>query len=173
MQKSPAYPVKELRRVLPQLLTFMCCVPREETIIFAKIDLSDGFWRMLVHKLDKWNFAYVLPGATADPLRLIIPHALQMGWRATSAPPPKPAATLCRHSLMGAPGYPLIYLTRTCSPMTLSAAIALPWWTADHGKCQPSMPTTASSPPSKALMALPSSAQGELHCILTAAYSHL
>jgi hypothetical protein len=48
--------------------------------MFAKIDLSDGFWRMLVRESDKWNFAYVLPGAAGDPLRLIIPHALQMGW---------------------------------------------------------------------------------------------
>ncbi|KAI2500309.1 hypothetical protein MHU86_14189 [Fragilaria crotonensis] len=28
------------------------------------------------------------------------------GERVTSVPPPKPAATFCRHSLMGAPGYP-------------------------------------------------------------------
>ena len=33
----------------------------------------------LVHKSDKWNFAYVLPGATGDPLRLMIPHAPQTG----------------------------------------------------------------------------------------------
>ena len=80
IQQSPDYPVKELGRVLPRLLAFMYCVPREETIMFAKIDLSDGFWRMLVRESDKWNFAYVLPGAAGDPLRLIIPHALQMGW---------------------------------------------------------------------------------------------
>ncbi len=48
--------------------------------MFAKINLSDGFWHMLVRESDKWNFANVLPGAAADPLRLIIPHALQMGW---------------------------------------------------------------------------------------------
>jgi hypothetical protein len=35
--------------------------------MFAKIDLSDGFWRMLVRESDKWNFAYVLPGAAGDP----------------------------------------------------------------------------------------------------------
>jgi hypothetical protein len=48
--------------------------------MFAKIDLSDGFWRMLVRESDKWNFAYVLPCAAGDPLRLIIPHALKMVW---------------------------------------------------------------------------------------------
>ena len=48
--------------------------------MFAKIDLSDGFWRMLVDEDSKWNFAYALPGSTAEPPRLVIPHALQMGW---------------------------------------------------------------------------------------------
>jgi hypothetical protein len=80
IQQSPDYPVKELGRVLPRLLAFMNSVPPEETIMFAKIDLSDGFWRMLVHEADKWNFAYALPGTVGDPIRLIIPHALQMGW---------------------------------------------------------------------------------------------
>ena len=79
-QQSPDYPVKELGRVLPRLLTLMNTVPPEETIMFAKIDLSDGFWRMLVQESDKWNFAYVLPGTAEQPIRLIIPHALQMGW---------------------------------------------------------------------------------------------
>ena len=77
---SPDYPIKEIGRVLPRLLVFMVAVPAEETIMFAKIDLSDGFWRMLVQDTDKWNFAYVLPGTTSQPTRLVIPHALQMGW---------------------------------------------------------------------------------------------
>ena len=68
IQQLPDYPVKELGQVLPQLLTFMYCVPRKETIIFATIDQSDGFWRMLVRESDKWNFANVLPGAARDSL---------------------------------------------------------------------------------------------------------
>ena len=35
IQQSPDYPVKELGRVLPRLLTFMNTVPSEETIMFA------------------------------------------------------------------------------------------------------------------------------------------
>ncbi len=77
---SPDYPIKEIGRVLPRLLVFMVVVPAEETIMFAKIDLSDGFWRMLVRYIDKSNFAYVLPGNTSQPTQLVIPHALQMGW---------------------------------------------------------------------------------------------
>jgi hypothetical protein len=39
---SPVYPGKEMGRVLVRLLWFMATVPAEETIMFAKIDLSDG-----------------------------------------------------------------------------------------------------------------------------------
>ena len=80
LRQSPEYPVKELGRVLPRIFRFMADVPAEETIMFSKIDLSDGFWRMLVAENDKWNFAYVLPAVAGEPTKLVIPHALQMGW---------------------------------------------------------------------------------------------
>jgi hypothetical protein len=38
----PDYPIKEIGRVLSHLLVFMVVVPAEETIMFAKINLSDG-----------------------------------------------------------------------------------------------------------------------------------
>ena len=38
--------------------------------MFAKIDLSNGFWRMLVQESDKWNFAYALPpGTSGEPIQ--------------------------------------------------------------------------------------------------------
>ncbi|KAI2489626.1 hypothetical protein MHU86_24957 [Fragilaria crotonensis] len=77
---SPQQPVKELGQVFSRLLDFLAAVPLQEIIHLAKIDLSDGFWRMLVDADDKWHFAYVLPGSPTDPIRLVIPHALQMGW---------------------------------------------------------------------------------------------
>jgi hypothetical protein len=77
---APAWPVNELGKVLPRVMDFMRTVPEDETINFAKIDLSDGFWRMIVPEEDCWNFAYVLPDAPGEPTRLVIPHALQMGW---------------------------------------------------------------------------------------------
>ncbi len=58
---SPVYPVKVIGWVLVRILRFMAAIPAEETIMFAKFDLSDGFWRMLVAKDCKWNFAYTLP----------------------------------------------------------------------------------------------------------------
>lgn len=77
---SPPEPIKELGKVLPRLLDFMATTPDGETVQFSKIDLSDGFWRMIVNKKDCFNFAYVLPDPPGSPLRLVIPHALQMGW---------------------------------------------------------------------------------------------
>jgi hypothetical protein len=77
---APEWPVNELGRVLPRLLNFMTTVPENDTIQFSKIDLSDGFWRMIVPEQDCWNFAYVLPDLPGQPIRLVIPHALQMGW---------------------------------------------------------------------------------------------
>jgi hypothetical protein len=60
-------------------------VPAEEEIHFAKIDLADGYWRMIVKKSSRWNFAYVLPGPADAPVRLVIPSALQMGWNESPA----------------------------------------------------------------------------------------
>eukprot|EP00978_Attheya_sp_CCMP212_P031617 scaffold120249_cov26-Attheya_sp.AAC.1 len=35
---------------------------------------------MIVPEADCWHFAYVLPDVPGAPIRLVIPHALQMGW---------------------------------------------------------------------------------------------
>ena len=48
--------------------------------MLAEIDLSDGFWRMIVEEEAKWNFAYVIPDPPGTPPRLVVPSALQTGW---------------------------------------------------------------------------------------------
>jgi hypothetical protein len=54
--------------------------------MFSKVDLKDGYWRMAVNAEDAWNFTYVLPGGKpGDPVQLVIPDALQMGW--SESPP--------------------------------------------------------------------------------------
>jgi hypothetical protein len=60
-------------------------VPAEEHIYFSKVDLADGYWRMIVEECSHWNFAYVLPGPPGAPIRLVIPSALQMGWNESPA----------------------------------------------------------------------------------------
>ena len=58
---APDVPVKQLGYVLPRLLDFMATVPAEEHIQFSKLDLADGYWRMIVTREKRWNFAYVMP----------------------------------------------------------------------------------------------------------------
>jgi hypothetical protein len=82
---APEAPVKELGNVLHRMLDFMASVPSEEHIHFSKMDLADGYWRMVVEPEARWNFAYVMPLAPGEPIRLVIPRALQMGWNESPA----------------------------------------------------------------------------------------
>jgi len=77
---GPKAPVKEIGKVLPRLLHYMKEVPPEQWILFSKLDISDGFWRLIVRGDDCYNFAYVLPQKPGEPTRIVIPSALQMGW---------------------------------------------------------------------------------------------
>ena len=51
---------------------------------FAKCDIKDGFWRMIVSETDSWNFCYILPPPSKttpiDEIEIIVPNSLQMGW---------------------------------------------------------------------------------------------
>jgi hypothetical protein len=60
-------------------------VPPEEHIHFSKIDLADGYWRMIVEEESCWNFAYVFPGPPGAPVQLMNSRALQMGWNESPA----------------------------------------------------------------------------------------
>ena len=77
---APAIPVKEIGKVLPRLLRYMQDTPTGLHILFSKLDISDGFWRLVIDSQDCYNFAYVLPQPTGKPLHLMIPAAVQMGW---------------------------------------------------------------------------------------------
>ncbi len=46
----------------------------------AKWDIKDGFWRMDCAAGKEWNFAYILPQAEGEAVRLMVPTSLQMGW---------------------------------------------------------------------------------------------
>lgn len=77
---APTIPVKEIGQVLRRLLYFMKKARSGEWIYFSKLDISDGFWRLVVRPEDSYNFAYVLPQLPGEPIRIVIPSALQMGW---------------------------------------------------------------------------------------------
>jgi hypothetical protein len=56
-------------------------VPCHWEIRWSKIDLADGFWRMIVRAGQEYNFIYEMPPRPNDNERyFVIPSALQMGW---------------------------------------------------------------------------------------------
>ena len=90
---APQHAMYELGNVIPRIIHTMANAPNTGIpFLFSKIDLKDGYWRMVVNKRDAWNFAYVLPAITAtDEPTLVIPDSLQMGW--SESPPFFCAAT--------------------------------------------------------------------------------
>ncbi len=77
---APSVPVKEIGKVLPRLLNYMRDTPEGLYILFSKLNISDGFWRLIVKEADSYNFAYVLPQDAGEPCRIVMPAAVQMGW---------------------------------------------------------------------------------------------
>lgn len=56
-------------------------------IDWQKVDLSEGFWRMIVEHGEAYNFVFQLPERPGDTTKYyVIPGALQMGLRATPVP---------------------------------------------------------------------------------------
>jgi hypothetical protein len=49
---APLVPVKEIGKVLPRLLQYMRDTPAGLHILFCKLDISDGFWRLVVRDTD-------------------------------------------------------------------------------------------------------------------------
>jgi hypothetical protein len=77
-------------RLLSSLLDFMATVPAEEHIHFSKLYLADGYWRMIVTREERWNFAYVMPSKPGEELMVVVPSALQ--WKNTPT-----ILTFCRN----------------------------------------------------------------------------
>jgi hypothetical protein len=105
--------VKEIGKVFPRLLQYMQDTPDGLHILFSKLDISNGFWRLVVREADSFNFAYVLPQQAGEPVRIVVPSAVQMGW--VESPPLFCAVTesawditqLLVDNKMEIPGHPL------------------------------------------------------------------
>jgi hypothetical protein len=54
--------------------------PASLHILFSKLDISDGFWQLIVQGEDCYNFAYVLPQQAGALIQIVVPSAVQMGW---------------------------------------------------------------------------------------------
>ena len=82
---APLAAMSQLGRVLPRIINAMATTPVDDTpMLFAKLDIKDGFWRMVVPEDDEFNFAYVLPqlpGSVASEPLIVVPSSLQMGWK--------------------------------------------------------------------------------------------
>ena len=76
----------QLGSTLKRLVTVMANnYNLDSPFLFTKIDIADGFWRLVVSHLQAWNFCYVLPIANGlqvslGETELMVPTALQMGW---------------------------------------------------------------------------------------------
>ena len=89
---APQHSMSQLGSVLPRLIAAVASAPVEdENIMFSKLDIKDGFWRLRVRDGHHLNFAYVLPDKKGERIRLVVPSALQMGW--AESPPFFCAAT--------------------------------------------------------------------------------
>ena len=82
---APMTSMAELGSVLPRIIHAMATTPIDSIpFLFAKLDIKDGFWRMVVPENDEYNFAYVLPqlpGEEGNDPQIVIPSSLQMGWK--------------------------------------------------------------------------------------------
>ena len=76
---APEKAVKQLGKILPRLFEYLLEAPAATPVLFSKIDLLDGFWRMKVPEDQKWNFSYVMPDKEGERTRIVVPSALQMG----------------------------------------------------------------------------------------------
>ena len=116
--QAPQLPVQELGLVLPKLFAFLHEVPADEHFLFSKIDLSDGFWCMVVSTEVTWNFCFVLPDQPRIATCLVVPSSLQMGWGEapyTSVQPPRQQEILGSHCLAARSPYPHIHWNRSSS----------------------------------------------------------
>ncbi len=113
VRAAPPEAVKEIGKVFPQLLQYMQDAPEGLHILFSKLDISDGFWHLVVQEVDSFNFAYVLPQQAGKPVRIVVPSAVRMGW--VESPPlfcavTKSARDLTQHLVvnkMDLPPHPL------------------------------------------------------------------
>jgi hypothetical protein len=92
-EAAPLHSMAQLGKVIPRFIQTIATAPLDEgPLLFAKLDIKDGFWRLCVPAEAAHHFCYPLPKLTADePTQVVIPPALQMGW--VSSPPFFCAAT--------------------------------------------------------------------------------
>ena len=81
---APEAALNQMGEALPRLIAAVAAAPLDGgDIVFAKLDIKDGYWRLSVERGAEWNFAYVLPpvpGQDPEDIEIVVPSAVQMGW---------------------------------------------------------------------------------------------
>jgi hypothetical protein len=54
-------PIQEIGNVFRRVMHLLDSAKAGEVVMLSNIDLSDGFWRVIVEGGAQWNFAYVMP----------------------------------------------------------------------------------------------------------------
>ena len=77
---APEAAISQMGSVLPRMIIAMAKCPEDATIYFSKFDIQDGFWRMINQIGKEYNFAFVMPTTPEEPMQIVVPTSLQMGW---------------------------------------------------------------------------------------------
>ena len=82
---APAEAMRQLGSALKRIITKVAEGQQEKKEFkFAKLDIKDGFWRLIVNNDDAWNFCYCIPpenpNTPLDDIQIVVPNSLQMGW---------------------------------------------------------------------------------------------
>ena len=79
-ETSPAEALEQVGTVMPRIIKVLATAPLlQDPIQFSKLDIKDGFCRMVCAVGKEWNFAYGLTNHPESPTELVIPSDLQMG----------------------------------------------------------------------------------------------
>ena len=80
-QKAMAQLGSVLKRIIYQMGTNF---NPDKPFMYSKVDIKDGFWRLMVNAANAWHFCYVLPPLKGkvkiEDIEIVVPNALQMGW---------------------------------------------------------------------------------------------
>jgi len=124
---APEEALDQIGQVLPRIIAAMAEAPLEDgDIVLMKTDIKDGFWRMVCAEGFEWNFAYVLPSLPGQPVEIVVPSALQMGWAlsppffcAASETARDIAASYVSEPIGSIPPHPMEHLTMPDVEVTL------------------------------------------------------
>ena len=82
---APQQSMNQLGSALKRMIATLADAHTDKReFMFSKLDIKDGFWRMVVNTNDAWNFCYLIPNsdkkAHIDDTTIVVPNSLQMGW---------------------------------------------------------------------------------------------